>query len=246
MFRPHVCRAFLFAASLFTMYLFVAASTPPQDIQVRPPEPLPRVDPLPKIDVTIKPIPKIDIPPITLPRERSQVTLPTPTHPTTVMPPPPRPVTSEASDCTVREFQCAKSCSPLPDQWSSYRSCLEFNCKTVEQSCLEKLIEDIRNIQATEYSIVTFRMKCDYEKSIELAFYSQDRNIEWAGDSGFYKINDYDTHTYRLRCKLREKICYGAEPPSDNVHWGVGLKDQYGCQNCCAVCDGNSYSYNLK
>jgi len=146
-------------------------------------------------------------------------------------------------DCSVHEFTCAQACEPLPAVWSSYRQCLRFQCKQVDENCLEKLAKELGSRRTDNE--VTFSVACDYPQKIQIEFYSQDRNSAWPGNNMAYVINDYKTHVYTLKCRSGEKICYGAWPNQSSTHWGIGLNGVYHCQNCCAVCDGRSVSFML-
>jgi hypothetical protein len=148
----------------------------------------------------------------------------------------------DSPDCSVHSFSCAQSCDPLPPGWSSYRQCLRYQCKQVDESCLEKLASQLES-RGTDNE-VTFSIACDYPYKILIEFYSQHRSVSWPGNNRAYDISDDETHVYTLKCKSGEKICYGAWPNS-SVHWGVGLNDRYHCQDCCAICDGRSVSFTL-
>lgn len=148
----------------------------------------------------------------------------------------------DSGDCSVHEFSCARACDPLPNGWTSYRQCVRYQCKQVDESCLEKLVKELTSRRTDDQ--VIFNVERKYPYPIQIAFYSQERNTAWPGNNMAYNINDYEKHTYKLRCKTGEQICYGAWPQS-SVHWGVGLNARYGCQNCCGRCNGASYSFVL-
>jgi hypothetical protein len=211
---------------------------------------LPRIDPMPQIETLprIETLPTIEMKPSieTMPRVETAPRV-QPTKPSRVMVPgtPPR-AEPEASDCTVREFRCASSCEPLPDQWSSYRACVVDHCGNKEESCIEKLVEGLRNRHAASESTITFKIECDYQYAVRIGFYSQERNLVWTGGHDAYRIDDYETHAYKLRCSSGEKICYGAQASGGSTSWGVGLDGRRSCKNCCAFCGGSSVSYVLK
>lgn len=84
-----------------------------------------------------------------------------------------------------------------------------------------------------------FEIESDYPSIIHLEFYSQGRNAAWPGGDRVYVIDDYDLHTYDLRCQAYEKICYGAWVKGNTSrYWGVGKDDTQSCRNCCYTCDG--------
>jgi hypothetical protein len=148
----------------------------------------------------------------------------------------------ETPDCSVHQFSCARTCDPLPSGFTSYRQCVGYQCKQVDESCLDKLAKELISRRAD--SEVVFSVESGYPDPIQIAFYSRERNTSWPGNNMAYNIADHGTHKYRLRCKSGEKICYGAWPRSSK-YWGVGMNDRYGCRNCCGRCNGGSYSYVL-
>lgn len=88
---------------------------------------------------------------------------------------------------------------------------------------------------------ITFKINNDYNKDIQIEFYSQDRNHAWPGGNQAYNLNSGDSNSYRLSCRSGEKICYGAWVKGDaRTYWGVGLNGKYSCDACCQVCgDGD-------
>ena len=91
----------------------------------------------------------------------------------------------------------------------------------------------------------TFHVQSNHPYRVQIEFYSQNRNAAWPGNNQAYTIADYDVHSYTLNCQGGEQICYGAWVEGDaSQYWGVGANDQYGCSNCCYVCDG-SYSQTI-
>ncbi len=88
---------------------------------------------------------------------------------------------------------------------------------------------------------ITFKFKSNAEYSVGLEFTSQDRNHQWPGDGNAYKIDDYDTHTYKLSCITGENICYGAWVENrDDLYWGVGMDNGNHCDDCCYICRNHS------
>jgi hypothetical protein len=191
-----------------------------------------RIDPQP----SLAPVPSISTAPVTASAAPAAAKV------TVIVPGSGPRIERESPDCSVHQFSCAEACDPLPSGWASNRQCLRYQCKQVDEGCLEKLARELTSRRRE--SQVTFNIECEYPYAIQIAFYSQDRNVSWPGNNMAYSINDYRTHEYKLSCKSGEQICYGAWPRS-SLHWGVGLNDQYGCQNCCARCDGGTHSYVL-
>jgi hypothetical protein len=152
---------------------------------------------------------------------------------------------SDHGDCTVRKFTCARSCDPLPAGWSSTQACVHSKCREIEEDCIEELVDDIKERRNSEESFTIFQIKSNYQYNVSLKFYSKDREYFWPNYHEAYVINDYEFHSYRLRCRAGEKICYGAWSYGGSRNWGVGHNGIQGCQNCCRICDGDSGTYTL-
>ena len=61
--------------------------------------------------------------------------------PIMIVPPPPPKLERKEGDCSAHYNKCTNDCYPLPDRWSSYRTCLQYQCRDVEESCLEILVK---------------------------------------------------------------------------------------------------------
>ncbi len=146
---------------------------------------------------------------------------------------------AESPDCSVRQFECAKACDPLPEGWS-YRECVSYRCRQVDENCLDKLVQELRS--RTGDSELTFQFTSNYQSKIQLAFYSRNRDVAWPGSGRVYENNDYNTHIYKLRCNSGEQICYGAWTMDLGSYWGVGLRNRHACTGCCARCLGQTVS----
>ncbi|WP_172295701.1 hypothetical protein [Pseudoruegeria sp. HB172150] len=88
----------------------------------------------------------------------------------------------------------------------------------------------------------------NYDRTISLEFYSQDRNHVWPGNDQVYVMDAYQGRsTFNLSCNYDELICYGAwERNNSSTYWGVGPNDGYNCENCCARCGrGNVEAFDL-
>lgn len=82
-----------------------------------------------------------------------------------------------------------------------------------------------------------WRIRSDYQYTVSLAFYSQDRSFSWPGGNQVYVVDDYAEHSYSLSCNYGESICYGAWVRGDSSkYWGVGNNNEQYCSNCCYVC----------
>lgn len=108
----------------------------------------------------------------------------------------------ESPDCTVHEFTCAESCDPLPEGWSSYRECVNYQCTEVDKNCLEKLAEELGS-----RGEITFSVECQSRHKIQIEFYSKDRKVAWPANEKAYNIDDYKTHVYNLSFIPTVKQC---------------------------------------
>ena len=81
----------------------------------------------------------------------------------------------------------------------------------------------------------TFQSKDPY--AVQLEFQSQHRDVAWPGGGRAYDLDDSDEHTFELRCRTGEKICYAAWVKGGNGFWGVGPDGDEGCDDCCRRCD---------
>ncbi len=86
---------------------------------------------------------------------------------------------------------------------------------------------------------LTFKIRSYHKNSVELAFYSQNRNHEWPGNNKVYVIKDYEVHDYKLSCVKGEKICFGAwVQGAAKTYWGGGRGGKQACSSCCFTCNG--------
>jgi hypothetical protein len=91
-----------------------------------------------------------------------------------------------------------------------------------------------------DYNIV-FRIKSRYDYAIQVAFYSQNRNVSWPSHNRGYVIDNSRVHEFNLRCRPSEQICYGGWVENRTHHyWGVGLNNKQTCHGCCYRCDDNA------
>jgi hypothetical protein len=201
------------------------------------------IDPIPQVNATVPQV-NTTVPGVALPEARSAPAAARARVDTVVIVPGPGPrAERDSPDCSVHQFTCAQACDPLPAGWSSYRQCLRYQCKQLDESCLEKLAQELGSRRTDNE--VTFSIACDYPKKIQLEFYSQDRSTAWPGNNMAYNINDYKRHVYTLKCRSGDNICYGAWPNQAAIHWGLGFDGVYHCEHCCAICDGRSVSFTL-
>ena len=88
---------------------------------------------------------------------------------------------------------------------------------------------------------LTWRVRSNHPNTVNVEFYSQNRRHAWPGGKKVYVIRDYDTHSYRIRCRSGEYICYGAWVRGrSSSYWGVGKSNRNKCSSCCYSCDGGT------
>lgn len=94
---------------------------------------------------------------------------------------------------------------------------------------------------ASKAEEITFTINNEYNRDIQIEFYSQNRRHAWPGGNKAYNLSRGDSNDYKLACRQGEKVCYGAwVKGAASTYWGVGLNGKYQCDACCQVCgDGN-------
>ncbi len=86
---------------------------------------------------------------------------------------------------------------------------------------------------------LTWYVQSYHPNTVELEFYSSDRNAAWPGDGQVYVLDDSEVHAYTLGCQTGELICYGAWVSGDaSTYWGTGPGGSGGCDDCCYSCEG--------
>ena len=96
-----------------------------------------------------------------------------------------------------------------------------------------------------------FHFRSEYQSTINLEFYSENRNAAWPGGNMVFHLYPGKTETYRLQCIRGEKICYGAWVPGSPTFWGLGDAVRQGkswqCTDCCYFCgSGQSNILSLR
>ncbi|MCU0731891.1 MAG: hypothetical protein MUE84_09935 [Hyphomonas sp.] len=88
---------------------------------------------------------------------------------------------------------------------------------------------------------LTFKMRSYHKFSVDVKFFSQNRNNVWPGVNSHWTIKDYEVKNYRLSCVRGERICFGAATSgSGRLKWGVSLTGKAGCKGCCYTCNGDT------
>ncbi len=96
-----------------------------------------------------------------------------------------------------------------------------------------------------------FHFRSEYPSTINLEFYSANRNTVWPGGNIVFYLYPGQTETYSLQCIQGEQLCYGAWVPGTPVFWGLGDAVRQGkpaqCTDCCYVCgSGQSFIISLR
>ena len=78
--------------------------------------------------------------------------------------------------------------------------------------------------------------KCLDGEAIAYKFYDETSLLVWPSLNSYYEtpgLNIEDDND--LTCIVGNQICYGAE--NSIFYWGVGLDNQYDCDDCCIICE---------
>jgi hypothetical protein len=71
---------------------------------------------------------------------------------------------------------------------------------------------------------------------IDYKFYDEDNHLVWPSANSYFETPGYNIEdTNDLVCITGSQICYGAE--AGDIYWGVGLNNEYGCDDCCVTCE---------
>jgi hypothetical protein len=93
----------------------------------------------------------------------------------------------------------------------------------------------------------TFKLTNKAETAIMIKFFSKKRAHVWPSATSHENLNDDAQHTFLLACEAGEEICYGGSNTASNKkYWGVGLKGDKACKDCCITCGTNvSHAWSL-
>jgi hypothetical protein len=84
--------------------------------------------------------------------------------------------------------------------------------------------------------LIVFQFRSNHPYTVQLSFFSQDRNHAWPGGDQAWDLDDSELHTFRLECEAGERIAWGAwDKGNPNYYWGAGNNDQY-CSSCVYTC----------
>ena len=84
----------------------------------------------------------------------------------------------------------------------------------------------------------TMRDSCNDGQRIQYRFFARQNNQKkgvWPSNNKVYWTSGSETATLTLPCYSDyNRICYGAE--SNGTSWGLGIRGNKGCSNCCVSC----------
>ena len=84
---------------------------------------------------------------------------------------------------------------------------------------------------------VTYSVRNDHPNTVELEFYSADRDVAWPGGGNAFILDDGEPHSLPLACEEGERVCYGAWVQGDSsITWGAGPGGEMACDDCCYIC----------
>lgn len=86
--------------------------------------------------------------------------------------------------------------------------------------------------------------RCNDGYRVDYKFYDDGNDLVWPAVNRNYYTKYYKTvYTHKLACKTGAQICIGGNTGDD--YWGVSLYGGEYCSNCCAKCNGKTYTYNF-
>lgn len=112
--------------------------------------------------------------------------------------------------------------------------------------------------QENETSTMTWKLslRCQPQISIpstHARFFDLDNNqasSTYFVDGPF--LGEYQQTTVNLTCNTGAKVCVGGGDDTwswqtryGDLHWGVGINNEYNCSDCCAICGNSTYTYNF-
>ena len=92
----------------------------------------------------------------------------------------------------------------------------------------------------SQYVTMTWSFRNSHPDIIYLQLYAQYKEHVWPGVRKYYKLDDSEAHTAKIKCWEGEKICYGAWT-NRGAEWGVGKDNKRNCKGCCVVCSGGDH-----
>lgn len=82
----------------------------------------------------------------------------------------------------------------------------------------------------------TIKDGCSDGEGIYVRFFDETNDIVFPNSSQVYSIGSGHSGVVKLSVKRGAKICYGAEPSSqDGSYWGVALDNSQSCASCCNI-----------
>ena len=94
---------------------------------------------------------------------------------------------------------------------------------------------------------LTIADHCSDGLGMHFRMFDRDNNLIYPNSSQVFVIGPGGSSTQTINCDPGARICYGAVTnPPNGSHWGIGIDGNFGCDNCCFTCNGQSVSRNLR
>jgi hypothetical protein len=70
-------------------------------------------------------------------------------------------------------------------------------------------------------------------------------SLIWPNLNDTYWLPRGESRSVQVQVNRGAKLCYGAASEDGQRYWGVGISGDKGCQDCCRIADGSSFTYTL-
>jgi hypothetical protein len=117
------------------------------------------------------------------------------------------------------------------------------------------LVEINKQIQANQRpNPATVRLtwvvqnQCPYAPGFQVKIFDETNNLTWPTATGdIFPLAAGVTSEINVDTYKGAKVCIGAKPnvASSESHWGVGIDNQYGCDQCCFIADNSRVTWPL-
>jgi hypothetical protein len=104
-----------------------------------------------------------------------------------------------------------------------------------------------KSAEAQDNGVITFKFINSAKYIVYVRMFSSPRGSVWPGNNKAWVLDNRDEQSFPLRCRVGEKICYGAAYKGGDSagFWGVGIEGKRGCERCCLTCgtEADDWSY---
>jgi hypothetical protein len=116
------------------------------------------------------------------------------------------------------------------------------------------LVEINKQIQASQTSHpATVRItwvvqnQCRYAPGFQARIFDRTHNFTWPAAGEVFLLASGVTSEINIDTYKGAEVCIGAKPNASSAepHWGVGIDNQYGCDNCCVTADNSRVAWPL-